>query len=580
MINLTINNMPITAAEGTTILDAAKLANVNIPTLCHMNFHDINMINQSANCRVCMVEVEGARTLAPACATAVTEGMVIHTNSPRAVNARRAIVELILSDHPKDCLVCEKNLKCELQALAATLNIKEFTPEGKRKSHPKDISNYSLIRDPEKCILCRRCETMCNVVQTVGVYSAINRGFETVIGTAFDAPISETECTYCGQCVSVCPTGALVKADNTREVWKALNDPEKLVVVQTAPAVRVALGELFGLKPGARVTGKMIAALRRLGFDYVMDTNFAADLTVMEEAAELLQRIENSGRFPMLTSCCPAWINFIEFQFPELLDIPSTCRSPHEMFGVVAKTYFAERVGVRPEDMTVVSVMPCLAKKYELHRPELEHHDFANVDYVITTTELAEMIKEAAISFGSLPDEAFDSLMGESSGAAAIFGSTGGVIEATVRTAYERYTNKKLDKIEFSQLRGMEGLREASVDFSGTRLNIAIAHGLGNTRRLLEDIRDGKSEYHAIEIMACPGGCIGGGGQPSYPGKIAGILKKRQLALYEEDAENPIRCAHENKEVLKLYEEFLGEPFGEKAHKLLHTRYFDRSRAL
>ena len=578
MINLTINNIPVTAPEGTTILDAAKTVNVNIPTLCHMDFHDINMINQSANCRVCMVEVEGARALIPACATAVTEGMVVHTSSPRAVNARRAIIELILSDHPTDCLGCEKNLKCELQTLAATHNITKFTPEGKRRKAPKDISNYSLVRNPEKCILCRRCETMCNKVQTVGVYSAVNRGFETVIGTAFDAPISETECTFCGQCVSVCPTAALEKVDNNQEVLRALNDPNKLVVVQTAPAVRVALGELFGMKPGTRVTGKMIAALKRLGFDYVMDTNFAADLTVMEEATELLHRIKTGGRLPILTSCCPAWVNFIEFQFPELLDIPSSCRSPQEMLGVIAKTYFAKKIKVKPKDMVVVSVMPCLAKKYEIHRPELEHGEAKNVDYVITTTGLADMIKEAAISFGNLPDEEFDSIMGESSGAAAIFGSTGGVIEATARTAYEWYTNKKLKKIEFTQLRGLKGLREATIDFDGTTIKLAIAHGLGNARKLLEDIRDGKSEYHAIEVMACPGGCIGGGGQPIYKGDRAKILNKRQMALYDEDAENTIRLAHENKEVQKLYEEFLGEPYGKKAHKLLHTSYFDRSK--
>ena len=578
MINLNINNIPVTAPEGTTILDAAKTVNVNIPTLCHMDFHDINMINQSANCRVCMVEVEGARALVPACATAVTEGMVVHTSSPRAVNARRAIIELILSDHPTDCLGCEKNLKCELQTLAAMHNITKFTPEVKRRKHPKDISNYSLVRNPEKCILCRRCETMCNKVQTVGVYSAVNRGFETVIGTAFDAPISETECTFCGQCVSVCPTAALEKVDNNHEVLKALNDPNKLVIVQTAPAVRVALGELFGMKPGTRVTGKMIAALRRLGFDYVMDTNFAADLTVMEEATELLHRIKNGGRLPILTSCCPAWVNFIEFQFPELLDIPSSCRSPQEMLGVIAKTYFAKKLKVKPKDMVVVSVMPCLAKKYEIHRPELEHDEAKNVDYVITTTGLADMIKEAAISFGNLPDEEFDSIMGESSGAAAIFGSTGGVIEATARTAYEWYTKKKLEKIEFKQLRGLKGLREASIDFDGTTIKLAIAHGLGNARKLLEDIRDGKSEYHAIEVMACPGGCIGGGGQPTYTGDRGKILAKRQMALYDEDAGNTIRFAHENKEVQQLYEEFLGEPFGKKAHKLLHTSYFDRSK--
>jgi NADH-quinone oxidoreductase subunit G len=577
MINLTINNMPVETKKGTTILEAAKLVGVDIPTLCHMDLHDINMINQSANCRVCMVEVEGAKALVPACAATVTEGMNVHTSSPRAVNSRRAIVEFILSDHPKDCLVCEKNLNCELQTLAAKLNIKEVHLKGKRNNYPKDISNYSIVRDPEKCILCRRCETMCNTVQTVGVYSAVDRGFRTVISTEFDFPLSKTECTFCGQCVSVCPTAALDKVDNTPEVWRVLSDPKKLVVVQTAPAVRVALGEHFGMKPGTRVTGKMVSALRRLGFDYVMDTNFAADLTIMEEAAELIHRMKNGGRLPILTSCCPAWINFIEFQFPELLDIPSTCRSPHEMFGVMAKTYFAEHINVHPKNMTVVSVMPCLAKKYEIHRPELEVYDISNVDYVITTNGLADMIKEAAISFDSLEDEDFDSIMGESSGAAAIFGSTGGVAEATVRTAYEWYTNKKLDKIDFRQLRGMKGHREATVDFDGTEIKIAIANGLGNARKLLEDIRDGKSEYHVIEIMACPGGCVGGGGQPMYPVEKIKTLKRRQRGLYAVDADNPIRCAHENPAIQKLYDEYLGEPYGEKAHKLLHTRYYDKS---
>jgi len=577
MVNLTINNMPVAVEDGTTILDAAKVVGVHIPTLCHMDFHEIKMVNQSANCRVCMVEIEGARALAPACATAVTEGMVVHTSSPRAVNARRAIVELILSDHPKDCLICQWNQNCDLQELAANLNIKEVTLKGKRRSHPKDVSNFSLVRDLEKCILCRRCETMCNAVQTVGVYSAINRGFGTVMGTAFDAPIEETECTFCGQCVSVCPTGALGEADNTGGVWKALSDPGKTVVVQTAPAVRAALGEHFGMKPGARVTGKMVAALRRLGFDYVMDTNFAADLTAMEEAAELIHRMKNGGRLPILTSCCPAWINFIEFQFPELLDVPSTCRSPHEMFGVIAKTYFAEQIHTDPKDITVVSVMPCLAKKYEIRRPELELGDFASVDLVITTNELAGMIREAAISFESLPDEDFDSLMGESSGAGALFGTTGGVIEATIRTASEWHTGKKPDEITFTELRGLKGLREATVDFGGTDIKIAIAHGLGNARKLLEDIRDGKSMYHAIEIMACPGGCVGGGGQPVFSEERAEVLRKRQNALYAEDAESPVRCAHENSEVNKLYKEFLGEPFGGKAHKLLHTQYYDKS---
>ena len=571
MINLMINNMPVTAEEGATILDAAKIVGVSIPTLCHMNFHGINMINQSANCRVCMVEVEGARTLIPACATVVTEGMVVRTNSPRAVNARRAVVELILSDHPKDCLVCEKNMNCELQALAATLNIKEFTPRGRQRKHPKDISNYSLIRDPEKCILCRRCETMCNNIQSVGVYSVVRRGFDAVMGTAFDEPMPETCCTFCGQCVSVCPTGALTHYDNLSEVWAALNDPEKFVIAQTAPAVRVALGEMFGMEAGSRVTGKMVSALRAMGFRKVYDTNFAADLTIVEEAHELLDRLKNGGALPMLTSCCPAWVRFIEIQFPDLLQIPSTCKSPHEMLGAVAKTYLAEKLGVAAEKIVVVSVMPCLAKKYESARPELS--DGAGrpyVDYAISTRELARMINEAGLNFHALPDEDFDDVMGESSGAAVIFGATGGVAEAAVRSAVTLLGGKPPEKIEFEELRGMDGIRKAAVNAGGTELKVAISHGLGNARKLLEAIRRGEADYQLIEIMACPGGCVGGGGQPFYR-EDAGVINARARAIYEEDRDKPNRLSHENAEVKRLYDEFLGAAGGEKAHELLHV---------
>ncbi len=576
MINLTINNVKVSVEEGTTILNAAKKIGVHIPTLCHLDMHDIKMVNKGATCRVCMVEVEGRRNLLPACATEVTEGMIIKTNSIRAIKSRRTIVELFLSNHPKDCLVCERNQNCELQSLAAELGIREVKYDGYRSKYEKDTSSFSLIRSPEKCVLCRRCETMCNEVQTVGVYSAVHRGFDTTIGTAFDSPMLDTVCTFCGQCVSVCPTGALTQVDNTAEVWSAINDKEKFVIVQTAPAVRVALGEEFKIPAGESVTGKMAAALRRIGFDKVFDTDFAADLTIMEEATELIERIKGNGRLPILTSCCPAWVKFIEHQFPELLDIPSTCKSPHEMLGAIAKTYLAEKLNIDPKKLVVVSVMPCLAKKYEAARPELAVEEMRYVDYVISTRELARMIKEAGISFNMLPDEDFDEMMGKSTGAGVIFGTTGGVIEAALRTAAEWLTGEKLKKIEFDELRGLKGIREAAVEIAGQKYNIAIAHGLGNARTLLENIRDGKANYHAIEIMACPCGCVGGGGQPYFDHDLS-ILEKRAKALYDEDERNTLRLSHENPEIQKLYEEFLEKPGSHKAHELLHTKFTKRS---
>ncbi|MDR1531959.1 MAG: [FeFe] hydrogenase, group A [Clostridiales bacterium] len=577
MINITINNNPFQVEDGSTILDAAKKAGVHIPTLCHLDMHDFKMVNRVGTCRVCMVEVEGRRNLIPACSTVVAEGMVIRTNTIRAIKARRTIVELLLSNHPKDCLICERNQNCELQSLAAELGIREVKYQGYQSHHKKDTSSYSLIRNAEKCILCRRCETMCNEVQTVGVYSAVNRGFETVIGTAFDLPMIETACTFCGQCVSVCPTGALTLVDNTAEVWAAIYDPEKYVIVQTAPAIRAALGEVFQMPVGSRVTGKMTAALRRLGFDLVCDTDFAADLTIMEEANELLDRLKNNGTLPILTSCCPAWVKFIEHQFPDLLDIPSTCKSPHEMFGAIAKTHYAQKLGIDPEKIVVVSVMPCLAKKYEAARPELAYgKNSAYVDYVISTRELGSMIREAGITFADLPDEDFDSIMGESTGASVIFGTTGGVIEAALRTAVYWLTGEKLDKIDFEELRGMQGIRSATIDVQGTPVRIGIAHGLGNARALLEAVRGGE-KYHAIEIMACPGGCVGGGGQP-YHGNNIEIIKQRADALYQEDKDKSIRRSHENTEIQRLYEEFLETPGSHKAHELLHTTYTKREK--
>jgi len=576
MVSVTINGIPVTVQEGSTILEAARTIDVKIPTLCHLNLPEMKFNNHVASCRVCMVEVEGRRNLAPACSTPVAEGMVIRTDSHRAIEARRTMLELLLSDHPKSCLTCAKNLDCELQALAAELGVREIPYEGEESSYKKDVSSLSIIRDPNKCIMCRRCETMCNEVQTVGVYSAAGRGFHTVVMPAFELPLIETSCTFCGQCLAVCPTGALTEVDNVPEVWKALADPQTVVVVQTAPAVRVALGEAFGLEPGTPVTGKMVAALRRLGFDYVFDTDFAADLTIMEEASELIHRLKHGGRLPILTSCCPGWVKFFEHQFPDLLDIPSSCKSPHEMFGVIVKSFLAPKLGLDPAKVKVVSVMPCVAKKYEAARPELRHRpEIPDVDLVITTRELARMIHEAGIDFNSLPEEDFDRPLGESTGAGVIFGVTGGVIEAALRTAYEWLTAKPLEKVEFEALRGMDGIKEAVVGIDGLKLRIAVCHGLGNARRILEKIRAGQCEYHAIEIMACPGGCIGGGGQPYHHGNME-ILKKRATGLYREDRSKHLRKSHENPEVQRLYQEFLSEPYGELAHKLLHTHYVRR----
>lgn len=577
LVTVTINNKQIEVEEGTTILDAAKLLNINIPTLCHLNLHDTKMVNQAASCRVCMVEIEGRRNLAPSCSTPVFNGMVVKTNTQRAIRGRRTVLELLLSDHPRECLTCEKNMDCELQKLAADLEVREIHYKGEKSTYPVDNSSYSIIRNLDKCILCRRCETMCNNVQTVNVLSAVDRGFQTVVSPAFGLPMSETSCTFCGQCVAVCPTGALTEVNNVSKVWRALNHKDKVVIVQTAPAVRAALGEEFGMEPGTRVTGKMVAGLRALGFDMVFDTDFAADLTIMEEASEFVHRLQHGGKLPILTSCCPGWVKFFEHQFSDLLDIPSTCKSPHEMFGAVAKTYLAQKMSIDPKNIIVVSVMPCLAKKYEAARPELSRDGMQDVDIVITTRELAKMLKEAGIDFKSLEDEKFDNPLGESTGASVIFGTTGGVIEAALRTAYEWLTEETLENVEFNALRGMEGIKEASVDINGTDVKIAVAHGLGNARKLLENIRSGKVQYHAIEIMACPGGCIGGGGQPYLHGN-AEILKKRAEALYGEDRAKERRKSHENPEVKRLYDEFLGEPYGEKAHELLHTHYVKRQK--
>jgi NADH-quinone oxidoreductase subunit G len=570
LITLTINNKELQVEEGLTILQAAKLSNIFIPTLCHMYLEN-GLEHNPGSCRVCVVEVEGRRNLAPACNTLVSNGMVVNTNSIRAINARRTVVELLLSNHPQDCLLCAKSLHCSLQKLAADLGIREMKYQGEMCHFENDVSSFSLERNPNKCILCRKCITACSTVQTVSVYSPLNRGFDTIISPAFGLPMNQTNCTFCGQCVSVCPTGALTQVNNTAKVWAALNDKDKFVIVQTAPAIRAALGELFDDYSDTPVTGKMVASLHAMGFDKVFDTDFAADLTIMEEATELIDRMSNGGRLPILTSCCPAWINFFEHEFTDLLDIPSSCKSPQQMFGAVAKSYYAKSMNIDPKNMVVVSVMPCLAKKFEASREEMKN----DVDIVISTRELGQMIKEAGIAFDSLPDEEFDDFLGESTGASVLFGVTGGVLEAALRTSYEWVTGETLGDVEFKEVRGLDGIREATISFKDQKINAAIAHGLGNARTLLNKIRSGESDYQIIEIMACPGGCIGGGGQPFLHGNYD-ILRKRANAIYEEDRNKPIRKSHENPAIIKLYDEYLEKPNSELAHKLLHTKYFCR----
>ncbi|MDD2197708.1 MAG: NADH-dependent [FeFe] hydrogenase, group A6, partial [Bacteroidales bacterium] len=551
-VKLTIDKKVVEVPKGTTIYKAAKGLGIDIPVLCYMELKDLNIENKPAGCRICVVEVEGRRNLAPSCSTDCTEGMVVKTHTMRVINARRTILELILSDHPKDCLTCAKSGHCELQDMAIKLGVRHIPGQefAEMSTYRMDTSP-SIIRDLDKCIMCRRCEMMCNDVQTVGALNAFNRGFQAAVAPAFEQDLDKSPCTYCGQCVAVCPTGALTEVDHTPKVIRALADPTKTVIVQTAPAVRVALGEEFGMKPGTIVTGKMVNALRQIGFDHVFDTDFAADLTIMEEGTELLDRLtrhlagDKDVKLPILTSCCPAWVNFFEHNFSDMLDVPSSAKSPQQMFGAIAKTYFADMMKIKREDLVVVSVMPCLAKKYEAQRDEFKVNGNPDVDLSISTRELAHLIKEFNINLADLEDEDFDRPMGESTGAAVIFGATGGVIEAATRTAYELQTGKKLDKIDFKQLRGMEGIRSATVDFNGLPINIGIAHGLANARQLLEEVRSGKANYHAIEVMACPGGCIGGGGQPLHHGD-GDIIKARFDAIYREDAGKPIRKSHEN----------------------------------
>ena len=576
LVNLTINGKVVSVPSDTKILEAAKQVNIKIPSLCHLRIDDINFDNNCASCRVCMVSA--GKKLVPACGTLVKEGMVVNTNSPEALKYRKDIVELLLSDHPKDCLSCVKSGNCELQDIAAELGIRKVRfSDGEQSSAPIDTSTKSIIKDHSKCILCRRCETMCNEVQTVGVLSEINRGFGTQVSTFFCDDLIDTNCTFCGQCISVCPTGALVEKDNTREAWAALGQKEKPVMVQTAPAVRVGLGEEFGLDPGSISTGKMVAALKALGFDYVFDTNFAADLTIMEEANEFVNRFVKGEKLPILTSCCPAWINFMEYEYPDLLPYLSTCKSPQSMFSPIARHYFAEKVlNKKYDEVIVMSIMPCVAKKFEVSREELGENGYLDTDISLTTRELARMIKEAGIDLANIDEAEFDNPLGYSTGAADIFGATGGVLEAALRTAYHDITKEEAPSLDFKVVRGMDGIKEASLEIAGHTVNVAAASSLGNARKLMDELREGNSKYHVIEIMACPGGCVAGAGQPYNHGDYD-IVKARAKALYEIDAHKVDRLSHHNPDIIKLYDEFLGEKGGHIAHKLLHTQYYDRS---
>ena len=577
-VNLTINGKAVSVPAGSTILDAARKLNINIPTLCYCDKLGCGVSNHPASCRICVVEVERRRNLAPACATPVMEGMVVHTNSQRALNARRTVLELILSDHPQKCLTCAKNQDCELQQLTAEFGIRDITFEGTRNNFKVDTSSEAIMRDLSKCIMCRRCETVCNKVQTVGALTGYGRGFKAKVGTASLIPLADTNCTFCGQCVNVCPVGAITGISYVKKVWQAINDPSKTVIVQTAPAVRVAVGQEFGFEPGTPVTGKLVAGLRALGFDKVFDTNFSADLTIMEEGNELVERIKSGKDLPILTSCCPGWINFIEHNFPDLLNIPSSCKSPQQMFGAIAKSYYAEKIGVKPADLIVVSVMPCQAKKYEAARPEFAPDGVRDIDYVITTRELCKMFREAGVNLANLNDEDYDSPLGMSTGAADIFGVTGGVLEAALRSAYYLINGKNLegDAINFRAVRGLDGIKEAQIPIApGKTINVAACSGLGNARKVLEMVRKDPNRFQAIEIMACPGGCINGGGQPYLHGDAA-LLEKRMKGIYSEDERKTLRMSHENPDILTLYKEYLGQPGSEKAHHLLHTVYREK----
>lgn len=574
MVTVNIDGNDIQVPENYTVLKACREMGINIPTLCYLEG-----INEVGACRLCLVEVEGQRTLKASCVLPVNEGMVIKTNTKRVRDARRINLELLLSNHNRECTTCERNQKCELQRLSDELGIRDIRFTGVKTERKVDISSPSIVRDPSKCILCGRCVSVCEKVQGVSVIGFRDRGFDTTVGPIFDKGLAEVSCINCGQCIVNCPVGALKEVENIDLVWEALDDPNKYVIVQTAPAVRATLGEEFGLPIGTRVTGKMVAALRRLGFTKVFDTDFAADLTIMEEGFELLNRLENNGVLPMITSCSPGWIKYCEHFYPEFLDNLSTCKSPHEMLGAVLKTYYAEEHNIDPKDIFVVSVMPCTAKKFEAQREELKTTGYADVDVVLTTRELAKMIKQAGIDFNNLPCEDFDEVLGESTGASVIFGVTGGVMEAALRTVAEVVTEKTLEKIEFEDVRGLEGIKEAIIPLGDIEVKVAIANSTACASKLLEKVKRGEGEYHFIEIMGCPSGCINGGGQPfvsDFVRMTEDYLQKRANALYEEDEAKVIRKSHENPMIKKIYDDYFGEPNSHKAHSILHTHYQER----
>ncbi len=586
MVTLTINQKKFTVPENLTILEAAKENHILIPHFCYLED-----VHQIGSCRICVVEIEGAKNLQPSCMVQVKEGMVVYTNSGRVKQARKLLYELMLSDHPRDCLSCSRNQNCEFQKLGELIQIDEFRFEGERSKSFVDYSSPSIIRDTAKCILCRRCVTVCNQIQEVGVLNVQKRGFKTVIGAADELPLNSVNCTFCGQCTTVCPVGALQEKDGISAVWKALFDKTKRVVIQTAPAIRAALGEEFGYEPGTLVTGKMVTALREMGFDDVFDTNFAADLTIIEEGHELLERVkatfsDKKTVLPMITSCSPGWIKYIEHAFPEELDHLSTCKSPHMMLGALVKSYYAEKIGVEPENIFVVSVMPCTAKKFEITRPEMFNNGYPNVDAVLTTRELARMIKDAGIEFTQLGGSQFDNPLGMSTGAADIFATTGGVMEAALRTVYEVVTGKELpfDKLHVQPIMGLSQVKTAEITvddpkpefefLKGVTIKIAVTSGLAGAKKLMEEVAIGKSPYHFIEVMGCPGGCISGGGQPRPTNNY--VRKKRLEAIYEEDEGKEIRKSHDNPFITQIYEEYLKKPLGHKSHELLHTKYTKR----
>lgn len=569
LVQLTIDGQQIEVPAGTTVLEAASQLGIRIPTLCYMK-----ELNEIGACRVCLVEVEGARTLQAACVLPVSAGMVVNTKSPAVREARRTVVELIVSDHPQECLTCARNRTCELRVLAEEVGVRQIPYTGATTRLPIDDSSPSIVRDPRKCVLCRRCVAVCQQVQQVGCLQAAERGFATNITPAYGDNLNEAVCTFCGQCVLVCPTGALTEKNDTARVWSVLADPEKHVVVQIAPAVRVSIGEELGFAPGTPLTGKLVAALRRLGFDRVFDTDFAADLTIMEEGHELLERLEQGGNLPLITSCSPGWVKYIEHFYPELLPHLSSCKSPQQMFGAIAKTYYASKHGLDPANIVVVSIMPCTAKKFEAQRPDMRASGYQDVDVVLTTRELGAMLREAGLDLASLPEENFDLPLGQSTGAGVIFGTTGGVMEAALRTVAEVTSGQLLPDIEFQQVRGLEGINVGEVTIKGRKLRLAVAHGLANAKKLLEAIKNGQAEYHFIEIMACPGGCIGGGGQP-IPTTWE-IRQKRAAGIYTCDRQSQLRKSHDNPAIKELYAEFLGHPLSHKSHQLLHTRYQSR----